>query len=132
MRYVRWSPFSELEDVFETLPTIANGLELAADLYEDNGNLIAEMHIPGIEPDRIDIEVHDKILHVSGSRQEKEETKDKHYYRKEIRRGSFERTIMLPVAVEGDKATAHFEHGVLKIALPIEKTKEHKVKVKVN
>lgn len=133
MHFLRYNPFAEIEEALEDIPYMIKGIDLAADMYEDNGNLVVEVHIPGIEADHIDIDVHENVLRVTGSRKEKTETKDKHYYRKEIKRGSFERSIVLPMNVLGDKATANFEHGVLKILLPKETAKEtHHVKIKVH
>ena len=43
---------------------------------------------------------------------------DKNYYRKEIRRGSFYRSVPLPTKVDGDKASAVTEDGILKITIP--------------
>ena len=56
---------------------------------------------------------------------------NKDYYRKEIRRGSFYRSVQLPTHVVGDKASAEYKNGILKINLP--KAPESKVKsIKVN
>lgn len=133
MHFLRYDPFAEFEEAFEEIPYRVKGVDLAADMYEDNGNLIVEMNIPGIEPDHIDIEVNENILRVTGSRKEMKESKDKRFYHKEIKRGSFERSMVLPMNVHGNKATAHFEHGVLKISLPKETTKEpHHVKIKLH
>jgi HSP20 family protein len=43
---------------------------------------------------------------------------EKNYYRQEIRRGSFYRSIPLPAKVDGDKATATVDGGILKISIP--------------
>ena len=58
------------------------------------------------------------------------DTKD--YYCKEIKRGSFERSVPLPKSVKKDKVEAHFNEGVLKIILPkAEQGKDETVKIKV-
>ena len=130
---MRWRPFGE--QFFErdfpvsTLPKF--GWDLAVDVYEKNGNVIAEMNLPGIDPDKIDISVEDDYLTVSGSREEKKETKEEDYYSKEIKRGSFERTVKLSHAVKKDKADASYKDGVLKITIPKDEKKEGTIKVKV-
>ncbi|MBU1007546.1 Hsp20/alpha crystallin family protein [Candidatus Dependentiae bacterium] len=58
------------------------------------------------------------------------EVEDKDYYRKEIRSGSFERTIPLPTTVQSEKTMATYGNGVLKIALP-KKSLEAKKQVKI-
>jgi HSP20 family protein len=131
MRIVKWHPLLELEEAFEQLPSFAKGWDVDVDISEDKENIFVEMHLPGVDAEKIDIEVNENMLRVSGSREEKKEEKDKHFFRKEIRRGMFERTVMLPVPVQGDKAQASFEHGVLKIELPKEKKAQQTTKVQI-
>jgi len=126
MPFIRWRPFGELDHLFEN-----NGHDLAADVYEENDAVYVEMHVPGLEPDEIDISVEDNHLRITGSRKEKEEVGDRGYYYKEIRRGEFERVLTLPSAVDSSKASAEFSGGVLKIVLPKKLAGESK-KIKVN
>lgn len=133
---LRWKPFRDIDRFFdEDLPTLSVpkfGWDLAADVYEKDGNVIAEMHLPGIDPEKIDISVEENYLKISGSREEKKETEEKDYYSKEIRCGSFERTVRLPHAVKKDKADASYKDGVLKITIPKDDEKKGgTVKVKV-
>ena len=88
------------------------------DLYEKGGNVIAEMNVPGIDADKIEISVKDGILHISGTSEEKKEEKDKGYWKKELRKGSFERMVRLPVPVREDKIKATCENGILTISMP--------------
>jgi HSP20 family protein len=55
-------------------------------------------------------------IKASISHEEKEEKGD--YYRSEISRGSFSRTLTLPANVDGAKAKATFKNGVLELVLP--------------
>src|SRR5262249_31044396 len=60
------------------------------------------------------------------------EEKGKHYYRREIHYGAFQRSIPLPVEVDATKATAELKHGMLKITLPKSKQpKAREIKVAV-
>jgi len=131
MPFIKWKPLEELETAFEALPLCLKSWDLAVDVSEDDTAVIVEMHVPGVTPDDIDIEVADNYLVVSGMREEEEEKKEKHFHMKEIRRGTFERTISLPATVIADETYAEFKKGALKIILPKEKAKRpHKVKVK--
>ena len=90
------------------------------------------MSLPGVEASEIDISIEDDLLTVSGSREEEVESKEKDYYSKEIRRGSFARTVRLPKMVKADKAEASYEEGLLKIKIPaILNAKENSVKVPI-
>jgi HSP20 family protein len=60
--------------------------------------------------------------------EEKEEKGE--YYRCEISRGAFSRTVSLPAEVDADKAAAEFKDGVLEIRLPkLEHAKRRVLKV---
>jgi HSP20 family protein len=131
MAIIRWRPLGEIDKFFEELGGLGQtSRDLAADVYEDNGNVIVEMQMAGIDPDNVDINVEGDHLRVSGSREEEHETEDRNYYAKEIRRGSFERIIHLPVAVNPEQTKAEVTNGVLKITLPkLSKTQARKIKV---
>ena len=112
-----------------TLPKF--GWDLAIDVYEKDGNVIAEMNVPGIDSEKVEIAIEDNYLKVSGTREEKKETEEKDYYSKEIKRGSFTRTVALPASVKKEKAEAEYKDGILKIAIPKDEKKDGTVKVKV-
>lgn len=138
MSLIKWEPFDEFDRFFRdfsSLPALRNsnmGWELATDVYEDGSNLVAEMHLPGLDGDDIDVEVQDNHLRVSGKREEVDEKKGKDHYAREIRRGSFERVIPLPAAVKQDGVEADYEDGVLKVVMPKrDESSEKKVKVNV-
>ena len=110
-----WDPFEEFD-----FPSIRSR-DLAIDMYEEGSNLIAKANLPGIDPEKIDISIENHLLRITGSREEKTEKKEKDYYYKEIKCGSFERCITLPYTVQADKTTAEYIKGVLKITMPKKK-----------
>lgn len=138
MSLVKWEPFDEFDRAFRDFgllaPTRGNqvGFDLAVDVYEDGQNLVAEMNLPGLKGDDIEVEVEQNHLRISGKREEVQEKKEKNHYAKEIRRGSFERVIPLPDRVAADKVEAEYEGGVLKVTMPkLTEKEESKIKVKV-
>jgi len=90
----------------------------AIDIYEDGDNVVAEASLPGIDPKDVDVTVENDTLTLQGQTKSEQEEKDKNYYRKEVRSGSFHRSVQLPYAVDGDKAKASYENGVLRIIIP--------------
>ena len=48
----------------------------------------------------------------------KAEEPKRQFYRRELRYGSFHRSLQLPAGVDADKAEARFENGVLTLTLP--------------
>lgn len=126
MSLIKWTPFfSEFDDMDKAmesmLPTIRGnqfGFTPAVDMYEDKDNIIIETQLAGIDPEKVNISIENNILCIKGESEKKREIDDKNYYRKEIRRGSFYRSIALPTKVNGDLAKAVNEEGILKITIP--------------
>jgi HSP20 family protein len=126
MSLIKWTPFfSDFEDMDKIaesmLPSVRGnqfGFTPAVDMYEDKDNIVIETQLAGIDPDKVDVSIENNVLCIKGESEKKSEVDDKNYYRKEIRRGSFFRSIPLPTKVDGDGASAVNEEGVLKITIP--------------
>ena len=135
MSLIQWEPFNEVERLFDgqMLPLSTRpGWDLAVDVFEEKGNVIAKMSLPGVKQEEVDVSIEDDVLTISGRREEEKETKEKNYYSKEIRRGSFSRSVGLPKSVKAEKAEAKIEDGMLVVTMPAVKGLESKtVKVKV-
>lgn len=127
MSLIKWTPFfadnfDEMDKSFsDMLPAITGskfGFTPAVDVYEDKDNIIVETQLAGISPDDVSISIENNSLCIKGESEKRSEIDEKNYYRKEIRRGSFFRSIPLPNKVSGDEATAVAEGGILKISIP--------------
>lgn len=142
MALMKWEPLRGIEKFFdddwETMPIRRWGMgrmgwgDLAVDVFEEGDNVVAEMQLPGIDPEKVSVSVKNSVLRVFGQRGEEKEEKDKNYYRKEIRKGSFERMVRLPDVVNGDAAKAEYENGLLRVIVPKAKQPEdRKIKIQV-
>lgn len=144
MSLIKWNPFindgfafDDMDNVFgEMLPAIRSqqsGFTPALDMYEDQKNIVVETQLAGIDPEKVNISIENDILCIRGESEKKSEVEEKNYYRKEIRRGSFYRSIPLPTRVIGDKATAITEEGILKIIIPkADEVKAKTIKIQTN
>lgn len=138
MALVKWAPFlepfEEMDKMLEEWPSFGSGRQSsftpAIDMYEDKDNVIVETQLAGIDPEKVDISIENDVLCIKGESEKKSEVEDKNYYRKEIRRGGFYRSVPLPAHVKGDKASALAEDGVLKISIPkAEEVKPKMIKI---
>lgn len=139
MDIVKWTPFRDLDrffdsgDFFPILPAISRKAMPKMNVYETKDSVVAEVSLAGVDPKDVKVTVEDDILTVKGEMKEEREEKEKDYYFKEIKSGSFMRSVSLPVRTEGDKAQAESKDGMLKITIPkaeeVKKTKEIPVKV---
>ena len=111
--------------MFELNTPVPHDFLPAANISETKDAVVVEMSLAGVDPEKVDIEVKDNVLTVKGSTEHKTEVEEKNYVRREIRSGSFYRTLPLPANVVGGKASAESENGMLKVTIP--KVKEEKV-----
>jgi len=127
MSLIKWTPliadgsFDDMDKMFsEMLPMRSNqlGFSPAIDMYEEKDRIVVETQLAGIDPEKVDIAIDNNVLTIKGEGEKKSEVDDKNYYRKEIRRGSFFRSIPLPAHVAGAQASAVAADGVLKISIP--------------
>ncbi len=125
MSLIRWSPM-ELFPEFEGL----RGIVPPVDVYETETAVVVESPMPGVDPDKIDIQFGDGILTIRGEDEKRSEVEEKNYYRKEVRHGSFSRTVAIPASVDAAAAEAVVENGILKITVP-KKTAEAKKTISV-
>jgi len=138
MAIIPWKPFSDMERFFEDedrwMPIVPMRKLLAPsmDIYQTKDDVVVEMPLAGISPEKVDITIENDVITVKGEMEEKKEVKHEDYYKKEIRRGSFVRQAALPVAVKGEEAKAESRNGLLKITIPkSEKAKPKKIAIKI-
>lgn len=98
------------------------------DISEDKKSLIVKADIPGIDSDKVEIDIHDGVLTLSGSvdSETQDTDEDRKYYRYERTSGSFSRSFVLPTAVDEDAVTATAKNGVITITLPKTSVKDKK------
>jgi HSP20 family protein len=89
----------------------------ALDLYEKDGRYMLDVAVPGYEPKDVNIEVNGNAVTISGTHTESDEKKGARFHRREIRSGSFRRTVSLPQDIDPDKVDATISKGVLTLAL---------------
>lgn len=98
------------------------------DIGEREGVFYASVDIPGVKKDEIDIQINDNVVSISGER--KEERKAEHYSERVY--GSFKRSFQVPRGYDLEKLEAHFEDGVLNVAVPLkEEAKINSKKIEI-
>lgn len=110
--------------------------DLAVDVENADSSFVVAADLPGFDKDDIDVEVHDRTLHIDAVHEEEteaEETGDEEttFIRRERSRESVSRTVTLPEDVDEDAASATFENGVLTVELPKSRAGEESTNVDV-
>lgn len=102
----------------------------ALNIWENMQSAVVTAELPGLDPERIDIEVTGDILTLSGSSQIESLKESDAYLRQERRQGSFKRKIQLSFPVDPKKVEAHYEKGILSVKLPrLEESLPRKIKI---
>jgi HSP20 family protein len=122
------------EDFFNLDPfraftsTLPRYMVPALDVYSKDGSYVIELAVPGFDKKDIDIDINGNNLTVSGkySKETEDREKDKRYHYRELRKGSFSRSVTLPENIDAGKVSATFDAGVLKIEMPAQRVAESK------
>ena len=77
------------------------------------------MAAPGFNKKDFNIEINNNVLTVKSEKQTENETKDgEQFTRREFSYQSFSRSFTLPSSVKGDKISAKYDNGILRIIIP--------------
>ena len=140
----RPSPFGELmtlrqamdrlfDDDYRPFRWLSGGVDgpaLPLDVSTTDDVMTIEAALPGIKPEDVDITVENGTVRISGKTADERTAEEGSYVLQEIRRGNFSRTVTLPTGLEPDKATASFEHGILRLEIPkAEQVKPRQIKI---
>jgi HSP20 family protein len=96
-------------------------MPLPLDIYSTNEEVVIIAAVPGIEPSAIDVTVDKETVILSGSTPDVAQSSDANeatWHLHELPRGTFSRSVTLPVQIDATKAEATFEHGILRLRLP--------------
>ncbi|HHH35588.1 MAG TPA: Hsp20/alpha crystallin family protein [Gammaproteobacteria bacterium] len=131
------SPFEEMDRLFESFfprswlrpmrwewPSVG---ELAApfegrlpkvDVVDRDSDILVRAELPGVDKKDLDISITDNTVTIHATTSREQEREEGEYYRREITRGSFARTVALPAEVDADGARASFKDGILELTVP--------------
>lgn len=135
-----WDPFRELEmlrrevdelfraldeDFFEIpsfrfgfLPSWSARSYPLVNIAEDKENVYVEALAPGVNPETLEVSVHNNTVRIAGEKPAVKDVKPEAFHRNERGAGKFIRTLTLPVDVDADKVKAEYKDGVLLLTLP--------------
>ena len=140
----RWTPWTEFAGLHRDLDSIVgrvfgeavprqtvdsfDSLTPAADVKREGDTWMVSIAVPGISPDKIDVDIVGRTLRVRGERSSEEKTES---VMSEIAYGRFERDFTLPEDIDAQHVQATYRHGMLELVLPLkESAKPHRIEVK--
>jgi HSP20 family protein len=145
----RWDPFRELShlhrDVDELFKTSFGEMRGFGKWFRDIGEypelecytkddkFYVKAALPGVDPKAVEINISGNHLTLRGERKEDKSVEKENYMLREMRHGSFERSLMIPEGVDGEKVHAFFEDGILTITAPVkEGVQARKIPIEVS
>ena len=136
------NPFEEMDRMFEGFfprrwmqpfhldmphwPEIAELKAPKVDIIDRETEIVVKAELPGVAKEDVDVTMTDNSVTIKGRTSHEEKEEKGNYYRSEISRGSFSRTIALPADVTADKAKAIFNDGILELTIPKEEKSHSK------
>jgi HSP20 family protein len=143
---VRWDPLGEFQGLRRAMDRLfedfapsrslrggTEGAELTfpVDISENENEVTVKAVLPGIKPEDVDITISEGVLTIRGQTRSEQSEEKENYYRREIRYGSFARSVPLPARVNQDNADAEFKDGMLSIRLPkAEESRPKSIRIK--
>src|SRR5687768_2249544 len=112
--------FRDFDDFFALAPTMTGATNLlpAVEVQETDNSYLVTFDVPGVKTEDIDIDVSGSTLTVRGERREQPRSSEGRASYREVRFGSFERTLTLPNDVDASKVEAECDNGVLTVMVP--------------
>jgi HSP20 family protein len=84
------------------------GGDTDVELYEEDGEFVLTVEMPGFDREEIDVNWHEGRLRVSAE----------HVDEGRNRKRTYHRTFRMPRAIEPEDVTARYRNGVLEVTLP--------------
>jgi HSP20 family protein len=127
----RWlSPFERLLPGLPELRAPFEGRMPRVDMIDRDTDIVIRAELPGITKEDLDVSMTDDAVTLRASVRHEEKEEKGEYYRREMSRGEFQRTLRLPAAVKGEQAKATFKDGILELVLPkMEQAKRKTIRV---
>ena len=138
---IRWDPFdlhNTMDRLFDQgfsrpwrLLPAEQEATFPVEIAELDDSIEVKAVLPGVKPDEVEISVSNNVLTVKAEYREEAVEKKRDYHRREIRYGTYQRSLPLPTRVDSEHAEASFVDGVLSLRLPkAEAVRPKRIKVK--
>jgi len=106
----------------ETLPQM--------DIIDRDDSIVVRAALPGVDKKDLEVSTTHQTLTLRGSTQKETREEKGEYFRHEISRGNFLRTVTLPSVIDESKIKAKFKDGLLEVTLPkLESAKRHTIHI---
>jgi len=88
------------------------------DMRDLGKEILVEVELPGVQSKDLKIQAADNAVTISAEDKYEASAKEGDYYYREMGRGEYRRTLLLPCEVDFGHAEAKFRNGILRLCLP--------------
>ncbi len=100
------------------------------DIIDHDNEIEVQAALPGVKKEDLDVTINNQTITIRTTTKEEKKEEGK-YFRREITKGEYQRTLSLPDYVDRDNAKASFKDGILKVTIPkTEKGKRKSIEIK--
>jgi HSP20 family protein len=133
MAVLRYDPFREMDRFTEQVfGGQAQTPWMPMDAVRKGDRVEVVFDVPGVDPEAIEVSVERNVLTVKAERSWWPAEGDEILAR-ERSQGTYTRQVMLSEALDTERLEAHYEHGVLRISVPVaEQAKPRRVEIQTN
>lgn len=122
-------PWSSLDKIFNNFNHFIHQNEIETGprvhTHKSEDELILHFELPGVNPDKVELNYKDDTLILKGEREQLVKAKQ-NLLRSERPHGAFERSFVLPFKIDEEKVNAQYKDGILTVNLPREATQSSK------
>jgi len=142
MSLVRWTPFGDVDTLFNPLMpsalenwqrfALGNGKKPvwapSADISETDKEYVIRAELPAVKKEDIHVTLDAGMITIKGERKQQKEDKNEKFYRTESFYGTFERRFSLPENVNAEMVHCESKDGILTVHIPKIETPKNKAK----
>lgn len=126
---MRTDPFQQVDHLLRSTLNDLRLEVLPTDTYRVDDVFVAEIDLPGVDRDSIDVTVDDNVLQIAAHRSAHHENADEVGLR-ERRHGAMTRQLLLADGLDTANITASYDDGVLRLEIPVaEEARPRRVEV---
>ncbi|WP_230120950.1 Hsp20 family protein [Arthrobacter sp. Bi83] len=127
---IRTDPFRELDRLTQQVfGTAARPAAMPMDAWQEDGEFVVAFDLPGVLPDKVDLNVERNVLTVRAERQDPTQP-NVELVVAERPRGVFSRQLILGDTLDTDNIKAHYDAGVLTLRIPVaEQAKPRRIEI---
>lgn len=114
----QWLPSAFFGRPWPEAGTVFGGRMPKVDVIDRENEFCVRAELPGISKENLEVSLHENTVTLRATAQKEEKEEQGQYYRREMSRGEFQRTLRLPAPVESENAKATFKDGILELILP--------------